>query len=143
MTSAPQSVFEGSVRLQENNKEIESVQASIEEILNQFNYGDTAMFAIRLSIEEAMMNGFRHGNLQDPTKFVEIRWRIDSQSANFHVIDEGEGFDPEAVPDPTLDENLEIPSGRGLMLIRAYMTDARYHNPGNHLEMNFRKGKSL
>lgn len=140
MTSAPQSVFEGSVRLQENNKEIESVQASIEGILNKFNYEDAAMFAIRLSIEEAIMNGFRHGNLQDPTKSVEIRWRIDSQSANFHVIDEGEGFDPEAVPDPTLDENLEIPSGRGLMLIRAYMTDARHHDPGNHIEMNFRKG---
>jgi serine/threonine-protein kinase RsbW len=86
-----------------------------------------------------MMNGFRHGNLQDPTKFVEVRWLIDSNSANFHVIDEGDGFDPEGVPDPTLDENLEIPSGRGLMLIRAYMSDARYHAPGNHLEMTFRK----
>lgn len=139
MTSAPQPVAEGSVRLRENNKEIESIQLLIEGSLSQFGYPDAAMFAIRLSLEEAMMNGFRHGNLADPSKFVEVRWRIDSNSANFHVIDEGEGFDPEAVPDPTLDENLEIPSGRGLMLIRAYMSDARYHDPGNHLEMTFRK----
>ena len=143
MTSAPHPVVEGSVRLHEENKEIESVQHSIERALSQFGYPVAAVFAIRLSIEEAMMNGFRHGNLQDPTKVVEVRWRIDSQSANFHVIDEGDGFDPEAVPDPTLDENLEIPSGRGLMLIRAYMTDARYHDRGNHLEMNFRKGTNL
>lgn len=139
MTSAPQPVAEGSVRLSEKNIEIESTQSLIEGLLSQFGYTDAAIFAIRLSIEEAMMNGFRHGNLQDPNKFVEVRWRIDSQSANFHVIDEGEGFDPEAVPDPTLDENLEIPSGRGLMLIRAYMSDARYHDPGNHLEMTFHK----
>lgn len=139
MTSAPQPVAEGSVRLSEKNIEIESTQSLIEGLLSQFGYTDAAIFAIRLSIEEAMINGFRHGNLQDPNKFVEVRWRIDSQSANFHVIDEGEGFDPEAVPDPTLDENLEIPSGRGLMLIRAYMSDARYHDPGNHLEMTFHK----
>ena len=139
MTSAPQPVAEGSVRLREKNIEIENTQSLIEGLLSQFGYPDAAMFAIRLSIEEAMMNGFRHGNLADPSKFVEVRWRIDSNSANFHVIDEGEGFDPEAVPDPTLDENLEIPSGRGLMLIRAYMSDARYHDPGNHLEMTFHK----
>ena len=139
MTSEPQSAFEGSVRLREKNQEIEGAQVSIAEILARLHYSEAAIFAVRLSLEEAMMNGFRHGNLADPSKFVEVRWRIDSNSANFHVIDEGEGFDPEAVPDPTLDENLEIPSGRGLMLIRAYMSDARYHDPGNHLEMTFRK----
>ena len=139
MTSEPQSAFEGTVRLHEKNQEIEGVQVSIAEILDRLHYSEAAIFAVRLSLEEAMMNGFRHGNLQDPTKFVEVRWLIDSNSANFHVIDEGDGFDPEGVPDPTLDENLEIPSGRGLMLIRAYMSDARYHAPGNHLEMTFRK----
>ena len=139
MTSEPQSAFEGSVRLHEKNQEIEGAQVSIAEILARLHYSEAAIFAVRLSLEEAMMNGFRHGNLADPSKSVEVRWRIDSNSANFHVIDEGEGFDPEAVPDPTLDENLEIPSGRGLMLIRAYMSDARYHDPGNHLEMTFRK----
>lgn len=141
MTPAHNSADEGAVRLHEEIKEMERFQESIGAALSRFAYSDAAMFAIRLSLEEAMINGFRHGNLDDPTKTVEIRWRIDSEGANFHVIDEGEGFDPESVPDPTLDENLEIPSGRGLMLIRAYMTDARYHDPGNHLEMNFKKGE--
>lgn len=139
MTPIHNSADEGAVRLHEENKEMERLQENIGAALARFAYSDAAMFAIRLSLEEAMMNGFRHGNLDDPTKSVEISWRIDPEVANFHVIDEGEGFDPESVPDPTLDENLEIPSGRGLMLIRAYMTDARYHDPGNHLEMNFKK----
>ncbi|MSQ91294.1 MAG: ATP-binding protein [Phycisphaerales bacterium] len=130
---------EGSVRLREDNAEIEQVQVRIAEALERRDYAPAAVFAIRLSIEEAVMNGFQHGNRADPNKMVEVRWSIDQARANFHILDEGEGFDPSAVPDPTLDENLEIPSGRGLMLIRAYMTDARYHDPGNHLEMSFRK----
>ncbi len=139
MSPSNQSADDGAVRLREINEDIESMQSSIAGALVRHGYPDAAMFAIRLSIEEALMNGFRHGNLEDPTKCVEVRWKINADEATFHVIDEGEGFDPESVPDPTLDENLEIPSGRGLMLIRAYMTNAFYHGAGNHLEMNFRK----
>lgn len=139
MTSSHDSLDVGTARLREISTEIEQLQSRIESMLVRFGYSDAARFAIRLSLEEAMMNGFRHGNRQDSNKLVEIRWRIAQDAANFHVIDEGEGFDPEAVPDPTLDENLEIPSGRGLMLIRAYMSEASYHGRGNHLEMTFRK----
>jgi serine/threonine-protein kinase RsbW len=103
------------------------------------SYGEHALFAIRLALEEAVMNAIRHGNLSDPAKTVEARWSVTADSAVFHIIDQGEGFDPSAVPDPTLDENLEIPSGRGLMLIRAYMSEVRHHGLGNHLEMVFRR----
>ncbi len=139
MTSSHEGLDEGTARLREISSEIEQLQARLEEALRCSGYSDAARFAIRLSLEEAVMNGFRHGNRQDASKFVEVRWRISSDTANFHVIDEGEGFDPQSVPDPTLDENLEIPSGRGLMLIRAYMSEASYHGTGNHLEMTFRK----
>ena len=54
------------------------------------------------------------------------------------VEDEGGGFDPAAVPDPTEEANLEIPSGRGIMLMRAYMTDVSIVAPGNRVEMVFR-----
>ncbi len=139
MTASREGHDEGSSRLKEISSELEKFQGHIEGVLAQFDYCAAAQFAMRLSLEEAMMNGFRHGNRQDASKSVEVRWSISSDSATFHVTDEGEGFDPEAVPDPTLDENLEIPSGRGLMLIRAYMSEACYHGPGNHLEMTFRK----
>jgi serine/threonine-protein kinase RsbW len=55
------------------------------------------------------------------------------------VEDEGPGFDPATIPDPTEDENLEIPSGRGVMLIKAYMTEVEYVPPGNLLRMTYRK----
>jgi serine/threonine-protein kinase RsbW len=56
------------------------------------------------------------------------------------VEDEGEGFDPTAVPDPTASENLDIPSGRGLMLIRSFMADVTVHPPGNRITMRYRRG---
>jgi serine/threonine-protein kinase RsbW len=58
------------------------------------------------------------------------------------VEDEGEGFDPGSVPDPTDDANIEIPSGRGLMLMGAYMSEIRYVPPGNRVEMIYRRGET-
>ena len=57
------------------------------------------------------------------------------------IEDQGPGFKPEAVPDPTLDENLELPSGRGMILIKAYMTEVRYEGRGNRLRMLYRRPK--
>jgi serine/threonine-protein kinase RsbW len=93
------------------------------------------MFAVRLAIEEAVVNAFRHGNLSDPKKVVFFRATIDDARAEFEVEDQGPGFDPRLIPDPTDEDNLEIPSGRGVMLIKAYMTEVEYVKPGNKLRM--------
>ncbi len=66
--------------------------------------------------------------------------RISAHQAYFEVEDDGPGFDPTTVPDPTHDENIEIPSGRGIMLIKAYMSEVAYLPPGNRLSMTYRRG---
>lgn len=118
---------------------LELVQDETERALDAHGYDDGAKFAIRLAIEEAVVNAFRHGNRGDPSKVVRFRSSIDGEGADFEVEDEGPGFDPAAIPDPTADDNLEIPSGRGVMLIRAYMTEVEYLPPGNRLRMRFRR----
>ncbi len=133
---------QGSAKLVEEGKAIEALQRTIDGLLVRMDYNEQARFGVRLSLEEAIMNGFHHGNQRDPAKHVEVRWSVTRDEATFSVSDEGEGFDPDSVPDPTLDENLEIPSGRGIMLIRTYMSEAKYHAPGNHLEMTYRKHRS-
>jgi serine/threonine-protein kinase RsbW len=55
------------------------------------------------------------------------------------IEDRGPGFDPGAVPDPTLEQNLEIPSGRGLMLMRAYMTSVTFNPAGNRVRLLYRR----
>ena len=100
-------------------------------------YSQTSRFAIRLALEETLTNAFQHGNQGDPRKKVSLKWAFDDQAANFDVIDEGDGFDPVAVPDPTVEENLEIPAGRGLILVRSFMTELQVIAPGNHIKMRY------
>jgi len=120
--------------------DLEIVQREIAEALAHNTYTEFAQFAIRLCMEEAIVNAFRHGNRGAPGKVVEFRCDINHERAEFEVRDEGEGFDPSGVPDPTADENLEIPSGRGLMLMRAYMSEVEHVPPGNALRMVYKNG---
>jgi len=118
-------------------EQVDGMQAALLEDLQASGFDDASCFAIRLALEEAMVNAFRHGNKSDPAKRVTIEWTVGADRVQLDVEDEGDGFDPESVPDPTAEENLEIPSGRGLMLIRAYMTDVRYNETGNRVSMTF------
>ena len=129
--------------LREQRTDIERVQEQVSALLAKSGYDDAARFAIRLAMEEALVNAFRHGNRGETGRAVMLEWRISPDLAEFIVQDEGEGFDPEAVPDPTLDENLEIPSGRGIMLMRAYMHEVEYLPPGNRIRLRYmRSGKA-
>ncbi|MBM4052774.1 MAG: ATP-binding protein [Planctomycetes bacterium] len=121
--------------------EIDACQSAVEEAMAQHGYGREALFAVRLALEEALVNAIRHGNRHVPGGQVDFRWSVDGDEARFEVRDQGDGFDPDAVPDPTHDDNLEIPSGRGIMLMKAYMSEVAYRDPGNHVSMVYRRSK--
>ena len=90
---------------------------------------------MRLALEEGITNAIRHGNQLDPNKQVTANCRLAPKRVWIGILDEGHGFDPERVPDPTEPENLERPGGRGLLLMRSYMTRVEYSPRGNHLVM--------
>ncbi len=120
-------------------EDIDPLQAEVTEELTRRKYPEQGRFAVRLALEEAVVNAFRHGNRLQPGKTVTVRLTIDDDQAAFEVQDQGEGFDLSSVPDPTLEENIEIPSGRGIMLIRAYMSEVQYLPPGNIIRMVYRR----
>ena len=99
------------------------------------NYPDDCLFAIRLALEEALSNAIKHGNHLDPAKIVTVRFSISPDEVQLIIIDQGRGFDPLAVPDPTTKEHLEDPNGRGIMLMRAYMDEVSYNFKGNEVRM--------
>ncbi len=103
--------------------------------IGRHGYNQEAMFAIRLAAEEALVNAVRHGNGFDPDKQVHIEYQVDPHKVVLTVTDQGAGFDLAAIPDPTLDENLEKPSGRGIMLMRAYMDEVEYSKCGARVRM--------
>lgn len=99
-----------------------------------------ARFAVRLAVEEALTNAMRHGHKGlEPGTPLHLEVEASSDRLRIVVEDQGPGFDPAGVPDPTLDENLNRPCGRGLMLIRAYMTEVRHNERGNRIEMLYER----
>lgn len=115
--------------------QVAKVQDVIVEAARGHGFDDSALFAIKLSLEEALTNAIKHGNKMDPHKQVAVEFQVSDDLVRIDITDQGQGFHPESVPDPTLDENLEKPCGRGVMLIHAYMTDAYYNDQGNRLTM--------
>ena len=105
------------------------------EELQRKDYSEVTVFAVRLAVEEALNNAIRHGNAMDPGKTAELVYEVTDEHVDIRISDEGPGFDFEEVPDPTLDENLDKPTGRGLMLIRAYMDTVEFNEKGNELHM--------
>ena len=87
----------------------QAVQDQIIRRLEELTYGDHDLFGIRLALEEALVNAIKHGNRLDPQKSVRIAWQVDSATVRIEIEDEGEGFNPEEVPDPTADEESRTP----------------------------------
>src|ERR1035437_6516652 len=99
------------------------------------HFNDNDLFAIKLALEEAMVNAVKHGNRMDPAKQVRVHYRICDQRADITIEDEGAGFNPAELPDPCADENLERCSGRGILLMRAYMTSVVFNPQGNKVTL--------
>jgi serine/threonine-protein kinase RsbW len=89
----------------------------------------------RVSITEALANAVLYGNDNDPDRTVLVEVTLDTERVIIRVSDEGEGFDPSTVPDPTRPENLHRSGGRGLFLIRSLMDEMQYNDRGNSVQM--------
>lgn len=99
------------------------------------HFPDQEAFGILLSVEEAIVNAVKHGNQLDPNKQVRVTYSLTKGKFEMTVEDEGPGFNPADVPDPLDPENLERPGGRGLLLMRSYLTEVEYSPRGNRVRL--------
>ncbi len=104
-------------------------------VLREKGVEEDIIFDIHVGFEEALRNAMIHGNKCDPGKKVIIETEMTENAVVICVADEGNGFDPDRLPDPTLDENLLKESGRGVYLIRHLMDEVRYENGGRKIIM--------
>jgi serine/threonine-protein kinase RsbW len=111
------------------------VQERICKEVQNHGFAAEAVFAVRLALEEAMINAIKHGNKLDPAKQVHINATIDSTQAEITIEDEGPGFKRKKVPDPTRRENLEKCSGRGILLMESYMNSVSWSKNGRMVRM--------
>lgn len=93
----------------------------------------------RVGVTEALANAVLYGNRSDPAKLVRVEVALDPSCVVLDVVDEGPGFDPAGVPDPTLPANLDQAGGRGLFLIRELMDEVQYNDRGNAVRLVLRR----
>ena len=122
------------MKTQEYKLEITSDPANlitVEEFINfaaiEAGLDSARMPGLMLAMTEGTTNAIIHGNKKDPEKLVHITAVITDTTLTFHITDEGRGFEPNDVPDPTEPENLLKDSGRGLYLMRIYADELKYN----------------
>jgi serine/threonine-protein kinase RsbW len=111
------------------------VQRLIRDEVERAGFDPDSQFAIKLALEEALINAIKHGNKLDKRKNVQVEWRISAAAAEITIEDEGPGFDRKDVPNPTDEPNLEKLTGRGILLIESYMTDVQWSNGGRRVKL--------
>jgi serine/threonine-protein kinase RsbW len=120
----------GNLRVVENA--IDETTATIG--ISQDNYGKILVCAM-----EAVNNAILHGNKSDPEKIVDIELSVESNELQIKVTDEGSGFRPDKVPDPTTPENIEELNGRGIYLMSHLADKIEYTKKGNSVTMTFKE----
>jgi len=116
----------------------EEVAHVIDVVLNrlrQSGWHENDSFAVHVALQESLSNAIKHGNRYDPMRRVFVSCRLTKQEIEISVRDEGSGFDPSKVPDPTLPENLHFPTGRGLKLITGFMDYVSFRDGGREIVM--------
>ncbi|MCW8965990.1 MAG: ATP-binding protein, partial [Candidatus Pacearchaeota archaeon] len=115
---------------------LEEMDRSIGAVLSAMDgtgYPDEAIRKMKIVLTELLVNAVIHGNKRDYSKRVVIGHVIRREQVVVSIMDEGEGFDPSKVPDPTLPENLERPCGRGIYIVRHYVESVSYNDIGNRV----------
>ncbi len=102
----------------------------LERIRNEVHIPEDDLLQLRLILEEALTNGVGHGNRFDVGRYVTVDVEFENKTFVITVSDEGKGFDPASVPDPTSETELKS-RGRGIYLIRKIADEVRFNDKGN------------
>lgn len=115
------------------------IEEEIENLRSQFEFRDDAFGNVMIATTEAVNNGIIHGNGADPGKNVTVSFEsLTGYRFKVTVSDEGIGFNPDSLSDPTAPENLEKPGGRGVFLMRHLADEIAFLDDGRKVEMVFR-----
>lgn len=128
-------VVDDPVYLQHINyfEEMDAATAVILRSMDNQGYADDVIRKMKITLTELLVNALDHGNNRDPSKRVAIGHIVDNHKTVISIMDEGPGFEPAVVPDPTLPENLVKDSGRGLFIVRCYVDEVAFNDKANRI----------
>jgi serine/threonine-protein kinase RsbW len=114
------------------------VEKAIDEAVKELGISKVSYGKILVSTMEAVNNAITHGNKMNPEKSVAVVIASKGEQLSIKVEDEGLGFKPDEVPDPTMPENIESCNGRGVYLMKHLADEIKYSKRGNSVTMTFK-----
>lgn len=121
--------------------ELERLDPFLQELQQWAGFDDDSFSRIMLVLSEAVNNAIVHGNRKSSDKKVFIQAGLNADTLKITIRDEGEGFDPNSLPDPLKEENLLNEGGRGVYLIKQYADDVQFSKGGRELTISFHLGE--
>jgi anti-sigma regulatory factor (Ser/Thr protein kinase) len=116
-------------------EEMDKATSIILSAMDSLGYADESIRKMKIILTELFANAIYHGNKGDHSKKVTIGHVIDKKKVTISIMDEGDGFDPSKVPDPTLPENLVKDCGRGIYIVRSYADKLEFNQKGNRVSI--------
>lgn len=126
------------IRIESDISNLRIVEKLIDEITGELGISKDCYGKILVSAMEGVNNAIRHGNKSMPEKFVDIEIQYRLNVLQIKISDEGSGFNPQQVPDPTVPENIESLNGRGVFLMSKLSDRIKYSSKGNTVTMTFK-----
>ncbi|HEX2968059.1 MAG TPA: ATP-binding protein [Bacteroidales bacterium] len=117
---------------------IRIVEKTIDEVTGELKISQDCYGKILVSTIEGVNNAIIHGNKSDSGKKVSVEFRCSENEFIVKIKDDGDGFNPERIPDPTLPENIEQLNGRGIFLMKRLADSIKYSKKGNTVTMTFK-----
>ncbi|KAA0210098.1 ATP-binding protein [Ignavibacteria bacterium CHB1] len=127
--------------LKSNRSEINFIENRLNEINENIGIDMVRFLNFQIAVSEALVNAIVHGNKESSDKKVQVKITENDNSLNIEIIDEGEGFNPETLPDPTDQENLLKESGRGIFIIKSLVDYYSLLNTGSGMRIELRINK--
>lgn len=125
------------LKLRSTPNSISQIEAYVQKVASEFSINENKYPDILISITEAVNNAIIHGNQNDRSKYVDVNVQRVSSGIRFQISDEGRGFNPKDVPDPTAPDRLDCCGGRGVHIIRELSDNVEYLNNGRTVEIQF------
>ena len=126
------------LKLPSNLRSINVLDSFVQDLVHQYKISQEVHGNMLISLTEAVTNAITHGNHYDENKVVKINLQKKSDTIAIRVSDQGCGFDPTSVPDPTCDENICKCGGRGVFLMQRLCDQIQYKDNGRTVEMHFK-----
>ena len=124
-----------SLKIPSDIKYIRRASSGILKWLHPRKLDDSTLFDIRLCVEEVVRNAITHGNNNDKGLKVLVSYWLEGDRLIIEIEDEGRGFDPGKVPDPTIEENIIKNSGRGFYIVRKLIDKMEFNDKGNKVRL--------